>query len=311
MTLPCSDGCRWRDEPLVATASRVERYLLVEHEGPWGPESVPTSRMELPVARRLAELAAAGGARLLLVRRHGGGSAEERGRWVFAVDARPGSESVRARHVPDDDALLALDPWRDPAGWDAWDDPLYLVCTHGRHDRCCAVRGRPVAHALEPARPGLVWESSHIGGDRFAANLLVLPEGLYLGQVEPEGVVELVDRLEAGELPLAHLRGRSSHSLPAQAAGHFARRDTGRLGRADLAPVQQETVERDVWRVRLAGDGGPDVEAVVRYVRDGVPAVLSCGDPEKVPPSFALVSLTTLPRDVVLPEDRDLVRPAP
>ena len=57
------------------------------------------------------------------------------------------------------------------------------VCTHGRHDACCAERGRPVAAALAAAHPEQTWEVSHIGGDRFAANVLVLPDGLYYGRV--------------------------------------------------------------------------------------------------------------------------------
>ena len=267
----------------------MERWLLVEHTGPWGPESVPSTRLGLHVAKRLDELARQGAARLLLLRRHSSEPAGP-GRTVFAVDSRPGSEQVRRRVVQDDDALMALAPWQDPDGWDVVDEPLYLVCTHGRHDRCCAVRGRPVAHALAQARPGQVWESSHVGGDRFAPNLVVLPEGLYVGQVEADEVVAVVEALEAGTLPAGRVRGRSSLSLPAQAAQAFARDATGRHGRDDLAPVRQETVERDVWRVVL--DGTPEVSVVVRYVRDGTPAVLSCGDPEKVAPSWSLVALT-------------------
>ncbi len=54
--------------------------------------------------------------------------------------------------------------------------------------------------------------------------------------------------------------------------------------------MRQETVEHDVWRVVLGGE--PDVDVVVRYVRTATePAVLSCGDPEKTAPGWALVSL--------------------
>jgi hypothetical protein len=286
----CSDGSRERDEPLAATASRVERWLLVEHTGPWGPESVPSSRMPLDVARRLGEVAAASRARLLLLRRPAGVECGD-GRWVYAVDSRSGSEQVRARHVADDAELLDLAPWSDPEGWTVRDEPLYLICTHGRHDRCCAVRGRPVAAALSAARPDAVWECSHVGGDRFAANLLVLPDGLYLGRVEADDVVALVDALEAGTLPTGLVRGRSSLTLPAQAAQSFARVAHDRHGRDDLAPVGQETVGQDVWRVVLSGDGGPDLAAVVRYVRGGEAAVLSCGEPAKVAPTFACESL--------------------
>lgn len=196
------------------------------------------------------------------------------------------------RHTYTDDELLALDLAGD--GWAVHDGPLYLVCTHGRHDRCCALRGRPVAQALARVEPERTWECTHIGGDRFAANVVVLPEGLYLGRVEVDEVVDVLRGLEDGLLPAGRVRGRSSLSLPAQAAQQFAREDTGRWARGDLHPVVQEAAGRDSWRVVLVGPGGKDVEVVVRFDRsgDGGEHLLTCGALElKHAPVFRLVSL--------------------
>ena len=310
MTDLCSVASQEREEPLTATASRVERWLLVEHGGAWGPESVPSSRMSKTVSRSLARTAATALARLVLVRRPSGHPRTD-GRWVFAVDSRPGREVVLARHVADDHELVDLvPPYGDRAveGWQRVDGPLYLVCTHGRHDRCCALRGRPVAQALaEDSRSDRVWESSHVGGDRFAANLVVLPEGLFLGRIDAADVVAVAVALAEGTLPAGHVRGRSSLPLPTQAAQQFAREATGRWGVDDLAPTLQESAGPDTWRIVLAsevggagvggaGVGGGDVEVVVRYDRhgDGAAHVLSCGDPAKTAPLFRQVSLTVL-----------------
>lgn len=288
----CSVLWRDRDEPMTATASRVERWLVVEHRGAWGPESVPSGRLPTVIARSLAAQAAAGRARLLLVRRPAGVASTD-GRWVFAVDSRPGQERTWARHLDDDADLVHLDaPFGpDAPGWQQVEHPLYLVCTHGRHDRCCALRGRPVARTLAEARPAQVWESSHVGGDRFATTIVVLPSGLYLGAIEQAGVVGVVAALEAGTLPAGHVRGRSSLPLPTQAAQQFAREATGRWGVDDLALTLQESAGPDAWRVVLAGPS--PVEVVVRYDRkgDGQPHVLSCDDEAKVAPVFRLVSL--------------------
>ena len=288
---------------MTATASRVERWLLVEHRGAWGPESVPSGRMSVNLSRALAQQAAAARARLLLVRRPASRSTPTQtpGRWVFAVESRPGRERVLTRHVEDDVDLVALAPpyAMDPAGaaaagGHAVDGPLYLDCTHGRHDRCCAILGRPVAQALAEVHPERVWESSHVGGDRFAANLVVLPDGLYLGRVDVDEVVDVVRALTAGQLPPALVRGRSSLPLPTQAAQQFARAATGRWGVFDLAPTAQEAAGPDAWLVRLTGPAGPDLEVVVRYDRhgDGTAHLLSCDvDQAKIPPMFRLVSL--------------------
>ena len=285
----CSTAARSRAEPLAATASRVERWLLVEHRGAWGPQSVPSSRMPQAVARGLAQTAAAAGARLVLVRRPHGVTSPA-GRHVFSVDSRPGNEQVRTRHLDADGDLLRL-TW-DGGDWEPYDGPLYLVCTHGRHDRCCAVRGRPVAQALARAEPERTWEASHVGGDRFAPNLVVLPDGLYLGQVEADEVCRVVEDLAAGLLPPDRVRGRSSLPLPTQAAQQLAREATGRWGVGDLVPVEQSGAGADTWRVRLAR---PEVEVVVRYDRglDAEHQRLTCDAEQAKPiPVFRQVSLT-------------------
>lgn len=110
----------------------------------------------------------------------------------------------------------------------------YLVCTNGARDRCCAIRGAAVAKALGVARPGAAYESSHLGGHRFAANVLVLPDGLCFGRLDVRAALSLVDELDAGRLPLEHFRGRTSLTEEQQAAEIHLRLELG-LGHLDDA----------------------------------------------------------------------------
>jgi (2Fe-2S) ferredoxin len=103
--------------------------------------------------------------------------------------------------------------------------PLFCVCTHGAHDQCCATRGRPVAAAMADRFPDETWEVSHIGGDRFAANLLVLPSGLYYGRLDAVSALSVAGSHLAGQLDLDHLRGRSGWAMPVQVAEISLRRD--------------------------------------------------------------------------------------
>lgn len=48
--------------------------------------------------------------------------------------------------------------------------PTFLVCTHGKKDTCCAELGRPIMNAVTSVEETDMWECTHIGGDRFAAN---------------------------------------------------------------------------------------------------------------------------------------------
>jgi hypothetical protein len=299
--LPCSDSSRARGEGLTATASRVERWLLVEHCGPWGPPAVPLARVEATLREHLTSEARRGGARLLLLR-HPRGIDCPPGRNVFVVDSRSGLESIRQRHFDDDAQLVAAElPVAEPdaQGWRSVDGPLLLVCTHGKHDRCCALRGRPVAEALAGRYPERTWECSHVGGDRFAANLVVLPEGYYVGRLEAAQAPGVVADLRAGRLPLAHLRGRSSMPLPVQAAQHFARTRLDRDGADDLLLAAQAGDGEDSWVVRLAGALDlPDVEVRVHYERRATdPALLTCGaQQESIAPQFTCTELRTLVR---------------
>ncbi len=122
-------------------------------------------------------------------------------------------------------------PNRGAAGRTA---PLYAVCAHGTHDVCCAIRGRPVAAALDRVRPGQVWESSHVGGDRFAANVLVLPSGVLYGRVVESAAGALVEAVDRGGVLHQHLRGRVGFQPDVQAAMALAYRERPDLRVADV-----------------------------------------------------------------------------
>jgi len=117
----------------------------------------------------------------------------------------------------------------------------YLVCTNGARDPCCAIRGPAVAQALERALPGQVYECSHLGGHRFAANVLVLPDALCFGRLDARAAVALAAELEAGRLPLDQLRGRTTLEPEQQAAEILVRRELGLTRLDELRHVDATT----------------------------------------------------------------------
>ena len=182
--------------------------------------------------------------------------------------------------VEHDTELLELDLDGLAAGERGYGDPIedavYLVCTNGRRDACCAALGRPVAAALAAARPERVWECSHIGGHRFAANLVCLPDGLCYGRVAADEVEGIAAAYEAGRIVVERLRGRSSFPPAVQAADAFLR------AREGLDGLEALVLERcEAW------DGGATVtfrapsgllEVDVRSEPDSVARPFSCGD---------------------------------
>ena len=295
----CSVRALARGDSVVASAPPARRWLLIEQPGPWGRDALLQSRFDAEAAALLVHRARVEEMRLLLVRRPGGRPAESGRRWGYA-DARPGREGVWWS-VRGSDAELVDAPWDGSVGTPA-PGPTYLVCTHGGHDACCALRGRPLARSLPATPPADVWECSHLGGDRFAANVLVLPQGFYYGQVPGNGR-ELVAAHQQGRVALPWLRGRAGVPAPAQAAQHAARSQLGLLAFDDLPPrgVRRLTpagadVER--WVVTLAGpDGDVVVEVESRPSEDAVPLTCRAVHPAHTR-TWHVLSLTGVGRPV-------------
>ncbi len=278
MTFRCAAASLARADDLAGTASTVRSFLLLEHAGSWGSDALRDARLPAGLGEHLAREGRRSGVRVLLVRRPGR-TAEGAGVRVFAARAAGADSWLEAGTLGTaeearDLDLVALGAGRSP-GLTAYDGPLVAVCTHGRHDACCAERGRPVALALAASRhTDAVWECSHIGGDRFAGNVLVLPRGLYLGRVDPDAAVALADGLVEGRLDLEHLRGRSDLAMPVQAAEIDVRRRLDLTGLDDVRPVSA-TTDGHVTTVTLDA-AGRTVQVRVRRVL-GDAHRLTCG----------------------------------
>lgn len=266
----CAETSRADAEPLGATASRAERWILLEYRGLWAHDAVDHSTLSAEVKAHLrAERRREPHTRVLFVRR-----TERRapdGLRAFVAETTQDVRRLRRLELERYDDLLELD--LSTAG-EPVEHPLFLVCTHGKHDRCCAKYGRPLYDAVrEQVEAEWVWQSSHVGGDRFAGNVVVLPDGVYYGRVEPSEVWPLLESALAGEIHLPCYRGRSCHSFPVQAAERAVRDATGARGVGDVRFLGGAETGTG-WRVHLSAAG---VDYVVDVRREeGEPTHLTC-----------------------------------
>ena len=267
----CSDISRENDEPLGATASRIDRWLLVEYRGLWSSKALPGSGLSDQVKARLLDLRSAEPhTRLLLIRRpdrrHHSGLA------VYVADSREGHERLGRLEIGHHEELRDVDPWT--AATDV-DGSLFLACTHGKHDPCCARYGRPLFEALsEQLDEESAWQCTHVGGDRFAGNAVCLPHGVYYGRVARDDAPALVEEHLAGRILLAHYRGRSCWPFAVQAAERRIRAEEGLTGLDDL---RLEHVEEsgNRWTVEFATPlGHREVEVIAEL---GELTQLTCG----------------------------------
>ena len=283
----CAEESAARGEPIAATASRVEHWLLVEYGGYWPLEPLDAAVFAGTLKEQLsAQLAALPHARLLLVKRPQRdrrdrvriffAATPERGRWLrtLELDGHP--------DLLDVDVAGAL---RDGEVGEPVGHPLLLVCTHGIRDRCCARFGQALCRELHShADPDWLWQASHVGGDRFAGNLVCLPEGLYFGRVEPAAVRAWLGAYLTGRIDIGLYRGRSCYPFPAQAAEARVREDTGLTGLEDLRLVGLRRAGPASWTVAFAAEVAGDVHEVDVDVEHGSPVHMTCRARELSPP---------------------------
>ena len=275
----CADISGAASESLAATASRVDRWLLVEYRGVWDRDVLGGSLLSAPLKEHFRDqLAKLGHARLLFIKQPSR-RAQSR-RMLFIGSSRPGEESLYALEFERHEDLLEYD--FAGALLDGGtpgvpvEHPLFVVCTHGKRDRCCAKYGRPLYDGVRrKVDPEWVWQSTHVGGDRFAGNVVVLPEGLYFGRVGEDDLDPLLDSYFERRIYLDLYRGRSAYTFAVQAAECAVREAEGLAGIDD---VSLERVERrgDGWTVTLRAKGVARKIDVATELADE-PVYLTCG----------------------------------
>ncbi|WLW51720.1 sucrase ferredoxin [Streptomyces sp. YU58] len=260
----CSTVSRELDEPISGTAATATTWLLLEQAGPWGAQALTSSHLD-PVLGRALETAAKGtGVRVALIRRPGrhADSGTPEARKVYAAHTVPGNVWLRTATTRDPHRLLDVDfaalGRGDHRTFDAaldgrphTGDPLALVCTNGKRDRCCALLGRPLAAELASSGVDGVWEVTHLGGHRFSPTLLVLPYGYAYGRAEAHAVKQVLHSVQEGRVVVEGCRGNSAWERPGQAA-ELAVRRAAREYTAEALTVVRTEGAAPRWEVTVA-----------------------------------------------------------
>ena len=255
----CSQISLGSQEPIFGTATPTDTYLLLEYPHAWGPKAIPDSSLPSAVKAWLDERTASlPQAKALLIRRDAGH--EDRGWHFFVAVSREKDPVLYEFHLERYEDLLELDISAILAGDPTVQtyrstEPLLIVCTHGRRDLCCARNGLPVYRALRDAGavspPHNVWQVSHLGGHRFAANLVCLPYGFLYGRVEPENALSILEAYHSGAVYLPNLRGRTPYPKIAQAAEYHLRKQTGDMKLDSFLLQGTSEITPDTWRVHF------------------------------------------------------------
>lgn len=86
-----------------------------------------------------------------------------------------------------------------------------FVCVHGARDARCGECGPPLRAALEGAAAShedvAVRATSHVGGHKYAGNVLVYPAGVWYGHATPEDAPRIIAHARAGRIVEELYRG--------------------------------------------------------------------------------------------------------
>jgi hypothetical protein len=211
----CSDLCLERGEPLAGLGDAPQRMLMFAWpRGKWRTPRWESVDLSSELSQALHDAAHAG-LHVALVDK------------VEAPDALPTlhalPENIRADF--DDEAALiaAIRGYIDGKLFAGVRDERTTIvcCTDSRRDACCARHGFSTYKALtavaDSSRFNIV-QATHIGGCRFAASLVVMPQRQRYGRMSAEHAEGFLAALTRGEVYLPTYRGRTNRPEAEQVA---------------------------------------------------------------------------------------------
>lgn len=292
----CAERTRQAGEPLFGTATEVRIWFLLEYRQLWRAKAVTNNDLPAGVQKFLAQqLVSVPQSRLLFIKQHKPVQSELRFFVVITDEISPKIYEFILNSYQD---LLQLDIPGIVGGGNVYgrferERPLFLVCTNGTRDKCCAKFGVPLYTALSGMEGENVWQSSHIGGHRYAPTVLFLPHSVVYGLMTPEAAGPAVDAaLKAEIFDLDRFRGRTYYVPHVQAADYFLRRKLGLTELSGVELVSTEPVAKDCWLVAFRVATGEIHQFRILQQMTGEPQLVSCNSPKMKPvPRFRLLGL--------------------
>lgn len=225
----CSECSRAAGEALFGTAPPADVWILLEYNGAWGAKAPDDSNLAPEVKARIGQwMADIPRSKFAFIRRQEAERAEDAAIRLYVARVGELTPELRRLDLASYDELLGLDMAGLAQGAPEHaaaltDEMLFLVCINGKRDASCAKYGVPTLAAIRHAAPASTWGVTHIGGHRFAATLITLPDGVVYGYVDPDKAVQLVGTMRSGHVLLENLRGRSCYTEVVQAADYYLR----------------------------------------------------------------------------------------
>jgi len=211
----CTDLCLERGEPLAGTGDAPSRVLMLAWpRGKWRTPRWESVDMSPALSEALHEAAHAKLHVALVDKVEAEGA-------LPTLHALP--ENVYADFSDEAELITAIRNYVDGKVFEGRldDRPTVICCTDSRRDACCARHGFSTYKALvkfaNPVKFNIV-QATHIGGCRFAASLVVMPQRQRYGRMTADQTEAFLTAIGKGEVYLPAYKGRSDAAEPIQVA---------------------------------------------------------------------------------------------
>ena len=286
----CYESSLNANEELYGTAPRVDVWFLLEYRGHWSGKAFKDSKIPKAVKSYLnKELKTVKNSRLQLIKKHN--NSDEGLKFYLAVsdETNPRLYEFKLNNYKD---LLSL-KIKKILKSDEYlcNEKIYIICTNGEYDTCCGKFGMPVYLDIAGGNySSQTWETTHMGGHRFASTFVCLPHGLVYGRVREGRVAEsLIKEYEDGKTDLSSYRGRSCHTGEVQAAEYYLRKETGIAEISDLV-FKNSKKSGKKYNIKFLSQTNQTAHKV-KLIQDknAVKIIKSCGDKNSFIPQFRLL----------------------
>ena len=289
-TLPsCSTLSILEKEQLFGTAPLTQIWVMVEYPNSFGGKALEESNLLDKVKAYLFDIQKTlPASRVLFIRQEK--PKDDAGINVFVGLSAFQQPRLYEFHIPKYDDLLTLDIVSLSEGKaelqkNSRQEPLILVCTNGKRDPCCAQWGQQVYFEMAKHSADFVWQTSHVGGHRFAANVICLPHGIYFGRIRPDQADHLISDYRNNRLTLHSYRGRAHYPPEVQVAEYYLVAQTSNLDIDAFHLLKSSPTMPDQWEVSFASsDNGIQYTLVISAHQSAFENYESCSTPNKRAP---------------------------